>query len=176
MTLTHIHSGHTMLGEICLTLKDRFHFYFLSMWCFQSPDVVFHLNKLLLLLLHKEDFISSGTHSKNFLVTLWTSFIKVNVHREIKSIFTIFVRDLMWEIKLSIREWIWFIVMLAPTGDQEVTMSVCPWLTCPKLPIFVFLDHQHSESIKQEFRDHSESNQTVSYRRSLKYFVLLKLN
>ena len=33
----------------------------------------------------------------------------------------------------------------------------------------------HFESIKQAFREHPESNQTASYRRSLKYFVLFDL-
>ena len=76
---------------------------------------------------------------------------------------------------------------LAPTGAQEVSIcqSVCP------VDNFCLSDSDSSgwlqddlESIKQAFvghsegtqgilKEHSENNQSLSYRRSLKYFVLL---
>ena len=74
---------------------------------------------------------------------------------------------------------------LAPTGAQEMLIfvgaSVRPF--GPSLSEALNLNlfssdslQEHSESNKQAFREHSEhfgSNQTASYRRSLKYFVLL---
>ena len=75
---------------------------------------------------------------------------------------------------------------MAPTGAQEMLICVRPsgpnfsrayrmssgWLQDGP-------ESEHLEKIKQEFRQHSEgtkreSNQTWSYRRNLRYFVLLK--
>ena len=61
---------------------------------------------------------------------------------------------------------------LAPTGAQGVTIFVCLSLVCLKLSIFIFLAQTHFKSTQRASSKHSESNQTASYRRSLKYFVL----
>ena len=71
------------------------------------------------------------------------------------------------------------------TRSQEMLIFVRPIQTCLEVTIFIFWaqilhdDSEHSESIKLEFREHSghsESNQTLSYSRGLKYFFLLENN
>ena len=63
--------------EIFCSIKD---FVSVSLRYFQSPDAaVFHLNKLLLLLPYKEDFISTGTLS-HFVLALSTAQNSDQVH------------------------------------------------------------------------------------------------